>query len=238
MTMPLWACELADAFWDAAGMCEPFPRDLRRPIARALPMTILSLPRLQLVTVERFFREHGLPVPREVGDRSLRACLVAWRGWGYVLLDGSDPEAEQRFSLAHELAHFLRHYWWPRREAERRLGSQALEVLDGHRAATLAEQVHALLAEIPVGVHLHLMDRHAAGGCSEAIAQLEEEADLLAWQLLAPARDVLAGSGTGPLEPLLEGTFGLPASAAARYARLLRPELPRDPLLLRLGLPG
>src|SRR5687768_8715179 len=59
-------------------------------------------------------------------DRPLRACLVAAGGAGFAFVDADGPEDERRFSLAHELAHFLRDYWQPRRAAQRRLGPAVL----------------------------------------------------------------------------------------------------------------
>src|SRR5262249_44879137 len=152
----------ASTFWEAAGMREPFPRSLREPIARALPMMLIFLPRLRLEDVRQWLidNQRGWPcataVTARARDGRVRGCLVAWRGWGCVFLDGADAEDEQRFSLAHELAHFLKHYWRPRREAVRRLGRQVLEVFDGLRPATPAEQLHGLLSGSGLGFHVHL----------------------------------------------------------------------------------
>lgn len=238
--VPLWVAELADAFWEAAGMREPFPRALRRPIARALQMAIISLPRLRLQDVTDWLRRHDIDCPCGAANSGLHACLAAWRGWGYVFLDGDDPEDEQRLSLAHELAHFLRHYWHPRWVARRKIGDQVLEVLDGRRPPTHAERVHALLASVPIGFHLHLLDRDSERRLpAGTVLAAENEADRLAYELLAPADEVL--SRVGPpqrqaLEELLRSDFGLPAAHASCYGGILGPSAPADPLLKRLGL--
>jgi hypothetical protein len=240
MMVPLWVAELADAFWEAAGMREPFPRALRRPVARAVPMAIVSLPRLRLRDVLDWLQRHDIECPCTATDRSLHACLAAWGGWGYVFLDGADPEDEQRLSLAHELAHFLRHYRQPRQAASRNLGEQVLEVLDGRRPPTRAERVHALLASVPIGCHLHLLGRDPGGGFSAGtVLAAEDEADRLAYELLAPAEEVLSRAGPLPKpDPaeLLRTDFGLPAAHARRYGDILFPPAPADPLLRRLGM--
>jgi hypothetical protein len=242
MNVVPWVAELVRAFWADAGMLESFPRELRRPIARALPVSVVSLSGLRLDSVRGWLRDNGLGCPCEQVDRPLRACLAAFRGHGLIFLDGTDPANEQRFSLAHELGHFLRHYWRPRLLARRRLGSQVVEVFDGERPPTSQERLHALLRNVPLGFQLHLMRR---GPCRELVgadvACAEEEADLVAYELLAPARDVLAqvgavqdDAGRARLVEALQRVFGLPQEAATHYAGLLVPARREDPLLRRL----
>ena len=235
MSVPLWVAELAGAFWEAAARREPFPRDLRRPIHRALTMTVTELPRLCLGSVRAWLAESGLSRLCPVADRRLRACLVAWRGWGYVFLDAADAEEERRFSLAHELAHFLRHHWQPRRQAVRRLGEQIIEVFDGRRAPTPAERLRGLLAGTSLDSYVHLMERDGDGRMARAVGLAEWEADRLAYELLAPAADVFRKRDSSKLCQSLSETFGLPSLQAARYVNLLVPApRPPDPLLARL----
>ncbi len=240
MNVPLWVAELAETFWELAGRAEPFPRTLHKSITRALPMIIVLLPRLRLLHAFGWLRHNKIACSSTAADRDLHACLAAWRGWGYVFLDGTDPEDEQRLSLAHELAHFLRHYWHPRRLACSKLGNQVLEVLDGDRRPTAGERVHALLASVPIGCHFHLLDRDPQGGFpTETVLAAESEADRLAYRLLAPAEEVLnrgASRRGQDLAELLRVDFGLPANHALLYSNILSPPLPVDSLLRRLRL--
>src|SRR5947209_7799628 len=119
MITPFWVQELASAFWAEAGD-EAFPRSLRAPMARALPLSIVSLPDLRVRHIDGWLRRQSVLCALEAHDRALRACLVAFRGHGLIFLDGGDPLDEQRFSLAHELAHFLRDYQQPRARASER----------------------------------------------------------------------------------------------------------------------
>jgi hypothetical protein len=242
MSVPLCVAALVRGFWVEAGSVESFPRELRRPIARALPVSIVLLPRLRLDSVRAWLRENGIVCPCDERDRPLRACLVACHGHGLIFLDGTDADDQQRFSLAHELAHFLRHYWQPRKLACRRLGEQIAEVLDGERPPTLHERLHSLLRTIPLGFHLHLMQRGPhRQALNMTVARAEEEADQIAFELLAPAADVLAQTGTVPgdaerarLVEVLQTVFGLPQEQATDYGRLLLPTVWEDPLLRRL----
>ena len=123
---------------------EAFPRDLRRPIARALPLSVVLLPSLSVRAALEWLRSWGIVCEFPGQDRLLRACLVARRGHGIALINGADTDSEQRFSIAHELAHFLRDYWIIRKQASRKLGAKALEVLDGE-PANVEERLNWLL---------------------------------------------------------------------------------------------
>lgn len=242
MSVPPWVAGLTYAFWADAGSVEPFPRGLRRSVARALPVSVVLLPRLRLDGVRTWLRENGVACPCDDGDRPLRACLAACRGHGLIFLDGTDGEDEQRFSLAHEVGHFLRHYWLPRRRACQSLGTRVAEVLDGERPPTERERLHALLKDVPLGFQLHLMRRGPRREMvNAAVAQAEEEADRVAYELLAPAAEVLArtrtiqgAAGRDRLVELLQAEFGLPREQADDYGRLLLPPVRTDPLLRRL----
>jgi hypothetical protein len=186
-----------------------------------------------------WLRGEGVTYPFAGTDRPLRACLVASRGGAIAFLDAADPEDERRFSLAHELAHFLRDYWGPRRRAVARLGPGVLEVFDGERPATPAERLHGLLANVPVGFHTHLMTRAGQEQLPAAVAAAERDADRLAYELLAPADLIRAGAGgRRELTRTLRATYGLPAGHAGRYAELLLPSAPAaDGWIARLRNP-
>jgi hypothetical protein len=242
MSVPLWVTELVRDFWAEAGTVEAFPRELRRAIARALPVSIVLLPRLRLDSVRGWLRDNGVACPCDEWDRPLRACLVACRGHGLIFLDGTDVADEQRFSLAHELAHFLCHYRQPRQLACRHLGEQVAAVFDGERPPTLHERLHSLLKNAPLGLHLHLMQRGPHRQVpTTTIQRAEHEADQVAFELLAPAAEVLAQAGTvrgesgrAKLGEVLQRVFGFPRDQAEDYSGLLLPTVWEDPLLQRL----
>lgn len=237
MIASLWPQQVAAAFWQLVGAPEPFPRSLRAAVHRVLPLRVRALPNLRLSTVQERLHRDGIDLPvDDVLDCPLRACLAACRGNGFIFIDAEDAEDEQRFSLAHELAHYLRDYWRPRQKALKTLGPTVLEVFDGLRPPTPGERIDALLMQIPIGAHMHLLER--AGPSDRKIAHVEQQADVLAFELLAPAAAVPAASGN-PLElpRLLQERYGLPACQARIYARLLTPAPGRpDPWLRGLGI--
>ena len=67
-------------------------------------------------------------------------------GGGVIFIDSADDDDEQRLSLAHELAHYLRDYWEPRLRISECMAEDAIEVIDGQRPAAGYERWQALLA--------------------------------------------------------------------------------------------
>jgi hypothetical protein len=240
---PLWVAELANEFWTLAGGAGPFPRDLRRAIPCAALLSVKVLADLSVQRVSTWLRDQSVFSLSGEHDRPLCACLFVRGGCGFIFLDAADDEAEQRFSLAHELAHYLRHYQEPRRRAAAKFGPQILDVFDGKRSPTPAERLHALLRNVRVGEHVHLLARDDRLRIeSPAIASAEVDADLLGCELLAPAETVLlqtcrctVSASRREAEQKLQTIFGLPSSIAEWYANRLYPPCD-DPLLRRLGI--
>lgn len=242
MITPLWVAELADHFWDQVGEQEPFPRWLRSAMTKALPLSIVEEAPLSIVSLNLWLGRLGIATVDDAVDRPLRACLVARAGTGLIFVDASDPIEEQRFSVAHELSHFLRDYQQIRDRAISALGNGILEVLDGKRPPRPEERLHSTLSRAPIGAHVHLLRRNTRGALRNRIARSEVEADRLAWELLAPASTILVEVEAMACDDLLESTvgrlqdrYGFPLSQARQYARaLFPPAAPRDTFFQKL----
>ena len=141
-----------------------------------------------------------------------------------ILLDAALDPADFFFTLAHELAHYLRDYDASRRRAEARLGAWALQVLDGLRPATERERLAGVLRGVAVGTPAHFLDRDRWGRTLTPEArEAEEGADRLAYELLAPFDVVTAGAAPdrATLARRLVSDFALPPAEAAKYAAVL-----------------
>lgn len=227
---------LVDEFWQRCGEFEPFPRNLERSLALALPVALVKLPRLRLNDIEQWLQRRNVNFRFECESRVVRGCLVAFRGQGMIFVDGADPDDERRFTLAHEIGHFLRDYWLPRRAAIEKYGDQIADVIDGIRPPSVSERVYALLASTHIKVHTDLMERdQRLDDLSGDLWHIEGQADKIALELLAPSDAVLTiadvsgntySQREAELTRLLQVEFGLPDAIARSYG---------DSLLAKIG---
>lgn len=222
----------AQEFWALTGKAPTYPCALDMPMLLNLPLAISAIDDLHVRDVTAWMRSMGIEHCIAGRDRRLHGCLVANRGMGAIFYDAKDTKEEQRFTLAHELAHFLLDYQAPRQRAIAILGEAILPVLDGERTPTLAERLHAVLGTVALGTMSHCMERPGDGLPGSAVLDIEDRANRLALELLAPAalltKRLQAETASGGfnarfyfLTQLLVGEHGLPASIAAAYARFL-----------------
>jgi Zn-dependent peptidase ImmA (M78 family) len=182
-----WIRDAAHEFWIAARQSnKPFPRDLESAIAWVLPLALLKVPHLWVRHVQAALAQRLLPFPSDFQDRPLHGCICAYSDRGLIIVDGADPADELRFTLAHELAHFVFDYRRPRARAIERFGIDISSVLDGLREPTANERVDAILSNTPIGFYGHFMHRHNSGGPTPATLASETHADAFALELLAP----------------------------------------------------
>jgi hypothetical protein len=197
-------------------------------------VAVVLIPKLSIDAINRWLIGHGRQPLRNHKERSLRACLLARRGFGLIFVDGSMDYDERRYAIAHELAHFFAHYLELRRRAVARFGESILSVLDGGRPPTVAERLSEIIQHAPLGPFDDFLIRDGAGEPSRAIIEIENEADLIAMELLAPCAEVarLTRPGVGRVEALRK-SFGLPAWAAREWIRVIDDLAPRsDPVVL------
>lgn len=225
------AHEAAERFWHRAASREAYPRTLERTVLQVLPLVIVKLPGLGVWMMREWLSERGVKVGALAPDRGLRGGLFARGGVGVVFLDGMDTADEARFSLAHEVAHFLLDYLWPREAAIAALGNRIRDVLDGVRPPSAEERLSAVLRHVKLGLFTHLMDRDGFGQITRTgVLNAEDRADRLAIELLAPRNTIVAevrrcgirldeSRSVVDLAAMLIAKYGLPSACAQRYAQ-------------------
>ncbi|NTX01824.1 ImmA/IrrE family metallo-endopeptidase [Myxococcus sp. CA040A] len=204
-----------------------FPRNLDAEVDGFLDVSLESLPNLTSGGVSRWLAKRGVHHRVADTERGLHGCMVAHVGNAMLLLDSQDSPEEQRFTLAHEVAHFVLDHLLPRAWALRAFGASIQPVLDGLRAPTPQEVLSSHFDDVPLGVQVKLMDRSPSGTIQTSkVVEAERRADRLAYELLAPASYAQETLSDGPVESRaqrLSARFGLTPWGAREYIQLLLP---------------
>src|SRR5262245_55476854 len=136
-----------------------FPRSPNISVPSQLPLAFVPIEELTTVTLARWLTARRIVYKVDGPSRRLHGALAARGGCGIVFIDSTDSVEEQRFTSAHETAHFIDDDLVPRRIALKVFGEKIRPVLDGKRAPTPGEALSAVLNRAPLGVHVHLMAR-------------------------------------------------------------------------------
>ena len=227
---------------------DTYPRDLFALIPLRLPLAFVRVRELATNTLQQWLARRRISYRSEGPHRRLHGALVARAGRGVVFIDSSDEAAEQRFTAAHETAHFIEDHMAPRLKALKAFGETIRPVIDGQRAPTPEESVSSVLNRVPLGVRVHLMARGRTGTiCSWDVEAREQRADRLALELLAPARAAIQvlrriGCPDGSIQvdaaTALSQHFDLPMSAARVYVTFLLGKARSRPKLSEVLLGG
>lgn len=121
-----WLAQSAEDFWNAVGYTLPYPRDLRYVISRAFLLSVIPLPHLCVQQVEDWLQQQQIAFQFLCQDRSLCGCIIAVCGHGLIFVDSLDADAEQRYTIAHETAHFLLDYHYSRQRVLSLFGERIL----------------------------------------------------------------------------------------------------------------
>ena len=216
-------------FWKRAGGRKALPANIEYAAKSALEVSIEEVDGLTVSKAISLFRGAERSNRADMSERRLRGCVSVTPKGAIIFVEERDDEAQRRFTVAHEVAHFILEVKSRRERAEARLGRGSVDVLNGLRNATRTELIDAWLHEVRLDPILHLMDRAPDGGHQcERTRDAECVADDLAVEMLAPraemANAVLSLGSLGFSETLdkagriAERRFGLPKQIAERYA--------------------
>ena len=185
---------------------------------------VVEVPHLTLASAGRHFARHGVPCPAPAEDRPLAGCFGGHRGVGVILFDPTLEPAELIFTLAHELAHYLRDYDAPRRrKVAARLGRSLSRSARRVAARDGDERLAGLLRGVIGATHTHFLDRNRWGAHSPRRHARRRTPPTGSRTSCSPRStwSRAARRRTETLARRLVSDFALPPAEAAKYAAIL-----------------
>lgn len=182
---------IADRFWTDAGGRSAYghPVAIERAVETALQIPVIRLSNLTFDKADDYLKRIGGPQDAPGGDHRLHGLIVADQDTAIIFLDAGDEDDEQRATVAHEAAHFVRHYVEPRERVRRLLGSSVDDVLSRKRPPTPAEQFGAVMRGVPLTC-FRCGEPYDRASLLGAVREVEDEADAIALEILAPRKDI------------------------------------------------
>lgn len=232
--------EIASKFWEPFLAHKLYPIDIDRIVAFSdLPIIIVQLPDLTIKAVQQWTVQHNFPVSFSAEDRLLHGFLLAHEGHGVIFVNGTDPPEERRYTVAHEIAHFLLDYHLQRQRLVRIFGETIIELLDGKRLPSLSERLQILTTDLPSPFLSHHLDSNTITAYDRCLVwKAEQRVDALATEILAPYKEVVQEIGSNNnaqagyqfelISNLLSEKFGLPATVSQTYAKYISQHIRRN----------
>ncbi|MBM4160674.1 MAG: ImmA/IrrE family metallo-endopeptidase [Ignavibacteria bacterium] len=98
--------------------CSVYPvsfETLSGSIRESLRLVVQPVPQLDISKITGVLGRLQLPFESGTMDRywALAGFLYAYQGGGIIFIEETDPEERRKFSLAHELGHFINDYYRP-----------------------------------------------------------------------------------------------------------------------------
>jgi len=243
-----YAVSVAKEFWSATRINNEPPFDIAGAVSLLFPIDIVQLSDLSTAKIDHWFSSRNINIQTHVKDRHLHGFVVFSRGVGFMFVNGTDDEQERRYTIAHEISHFLLDYKIPRDKIILKLGVGVEEVLDGIREPSATEMVEGIIKHVSVKPFTHLLEKDGNGSFENLqVYHAENNADTLALELLAPASRLKAVVLKGKKKlsyaefcsacnDLLLHRYKLPKKIAIDYAKILAYKITGGPSIMdKLG---
>ncbi len=240
---------IAREFWSTVDQVYRDSFDIVSAVDASLIIDLVMIKELSLQKIETWLAERTISIEFDVNDRGLHGALMIKTGSVFMFVEDSQNEIQQRFTVAHEVSHFLLDYHVPKEKAILALGKEIEDVLNGNLAASNPQLALSVIKGITIDPYTFLIENNGNGSfLSWSNFNSENEADYLALELLAPRAKVIneTVSSTKRLtysqftrksQEILIGKYGIPSEVARQYASELAYSVTNGPSFLdKLGL--
>ena len=232
---------IAREFWATTHAEFRYNYDIVKVVESSLNVQLIRMPQLSPKNITSWLSDHDMNIPLENNERNLHGALIIQNGAVLMFIDTTENDTRQRYTLAHQVSHFLLDYQMPKERTIMTLGKEIAGVLKGNAEASVEQLVQSAFNGMTDKVYTLFIEK------DEAIPS-ENPADSLALELLAPRYQIIHETAAKSIllsyapfkrkcRELLIGKYRIPSEIAHKYASdLAGSVMNKSSFLSRLGI--
>ena len=105
-----YVVNIARDFWRKILVKPTPPYDIFGAVSLVMPLDIVNLSGLTIAKIENWLWERNVTLNTGIPNRSLHGFILTFQDAGFIFIDGTDSENERRYTVAHEVSHFILDY--------------------------------------------------------------------------------------------------------------------------------
>lgn len=167
--------------------------DIVNAIDTSVFINLRRIKELSLKKLEEWLKEMTDQEEFNIDDRHLHGALIIKGPSIFMFVEASEDEVQQRFTVAHEVSHFLLDYHLPKERAILALGKEIEDVLNGNLPPSNIQRTLSAIKGVDIAPYSFLIEKTGNGSFENwSNFNAENEADYLALELLAPRARVIS----------------------------------------------
>jgi Zn-dependent peptidase ImmA (M78 family) len=239
---------IAREFWSTVDQKHRETYDIVSAVNDTLTINLILIKNLSIKKMEDWLISIGKYENFGIDDRSLHGFLMIKNGNICMFVEESEDQSQQRFTVAHEVSHYLLDYQLPKERAILALGKEIEDVLNGNLPPTDTQLALSVIKGVNISPYTFMIEKNGNGSFFNwSNFNSENEADYLAMELLAPRARIVNETFSSikrrsysqfirKSEEILISHYKIPPDIARHYASELAYSVTNGPSFLdKLG---
>lgn len=235
---------IAREFWATSYAEFRYNYDIIKVVESSPNVHLIRIPQLNPTKITSWLTSRKIDIPVENNDRSLDGALLIQNGTVIMFIDTAENDIRQRYTLAHQVSHFLLAYQMPKERAIIKLGKEIAAALKDDTEAPVTQLVQSALQGMTGAAYTLLIEKSEDAFPSDRLNLLPESpADTLALELLAPRYQIIQETASASArlryspfkrtcQELLIDKYRIPLEIAHKYAKELASSVTSGPSFL------
>lgn len=240
---------IARKFWATTQAEFRYDYDIVKAVESSLNVHLIRMQQLNPTKIISWLASHNMDIPFESKATHLNGALLIKNDNVIMFIDAAENAVQQRYTLAHQVSHFLLNYQMPKERAIMTLGKEIAQVLSGNTEASVTQLVQSTVSNITGNVYTLLIEKWDESTSFDwELLRTKDPAVSLTLELLAPRYQIINETASvgarlrySPFkrkcQELLIDKYRIPSEIAHKYASELAGSVTSGPSFLsKLGI--